>query len=84
MLETWCDIWTMRWAWVRDMFRELIKGIEMNYKRTHSNSTTAFPHTCDYACSVECGKPHGHGKYLWSIIVILALIAYGVIVWGTK
>lgn len=54
------------------------------FKKTHSNSTSAFPNTCDYACSIECGKPHGHGKWLWSIIIAVALVAYGVLVWSVK
>lgn len=52
------------------------------FKKTHSNSTVAFPNTCEYACAVDCGKPHGHGKWLWSIVFLVAVVAYGVIVWS--
>lgn len=48
-------------------------------KRSYSNSTTAFPKHCDYACALECGKPHGHGKWMWSIVFLLALVSFTVI-----
>lgn len=53
----------------------------MEYKRTHSNSTEAFPKHCDYGCSVEVYKAKSTGWAFFWWIVVVALSSLMVYFW---
>lgn len=44
------------------------------YKRTHNNSAMAFKNHCDYACAVEYSKAKPWSKWLFWLVVSIALI----------